>query len=125
VPVAIAFPNAFRATAFNVVAIAFGSAALHKDHAFQASSPKNFSAGRLTGLFFGRDFPYGKPASQAKTSRIRKSGVEAAGKTGIGAAIGMGVERFGYCSPHFHFPRDRRSTGRRHLAFEGRSSYLD
>jgi preprotein translocase subunit SecE len=33
-------------------AIAFRRAAPQKDLAFQASSPKNFTAGRLTGLFF-------------------------------------------------------------------------
>jgi len=31
---------------------------MHKDGAFQASSPKNFPAGRKTGLFFGRDLAY-------------------------------------------------------------------
>jgi len=42
-------------------------AAVHKDRAFQASSPKNFPAGRKTGLFFGRDFPYGTLVSSANT----------------------------------------------------------
>jgi hypothetical protein len=50
---------------FVEVAIALIGAAMHKDRAFQASSPKNFSAGRKTGLFFGRAFPYGKAASSA------------------------------------------------------------
>jgi len=42
-------------------------AAVHKDLAFQASSPKNFLAGRKTGLFFSRDFPYGTLVSSANT----------------------------------------------------------
>ncbi|WP_294204037.1 hypothetical protein [uncultured Sphingomonas sp.] len=74
---------------------------MHKDRAFQASSPKNFSAGPMTGLFFGRDFPYGKHASSADNQKESESGVEAAGKTGNGMAIGLGVERFGRRSPRF------------------------
>jgi preprotein translocase subunit SecE len=34
-------------------AIALTPAAMHKEHAFQASSPKNLTAGRKIGLFFG------------------------------------------------------------------------
>ncbi|QXT35728.1 hypothetical protein KV697_18875 [Sphingomonas sanguinis] len=58
---------AFRAIAIAEVAIANRGAAVHKDRAFQASSPKNFTAGRKTGLFFGRDFPYGTLVSSANT----------------------------------------------------------
>jgi hypothetical protein len=39
-----------------VSAIVISPAAMHKDQAFQASSPKNFTAGRMTGLFFGPGF---------------------------------------------------------------------
>jgi hypothetical protein len=35
-------------------AVAQNRAALHKECAFQASSPKTFTAGRKTGLFFGK-----------------------------------------------------------------------
>jgi len=56
---------AFFAIIIAEVAIAKNRAAAHKDRAFQASSPKNFPAGRKTGLFFGRDFPYGTLVSSA------------------------------------------------------------
>ncbi|WP_153007047.1 hypothetical protein [Sphingomonas sanguinis] len=59
---------------FADVAIASVAAAVHKDRAFQASSPKNFSAGPLTGLFFGRDFPYGKRASSADNQKESEIG---------------------------------------------------
>ncbi|WP_294268750.1 hypothetical protein [uncultured Sphingomonas sp.] len=58
---------AFSAIPVAKVAIANIGAAVHKDRAFQASSPKNFPAGRKTGLFFGRDFPYGTLVSSANT----------------------------------------------------------
>jgi hypothetical protein len=44
-------------------------AAMHKDRAFQASSPKNFSAGRKTGLFFGRGLRYSILAQNAPSTK--------------------------------------------------------
>jgi hypothetical protein len=53
----LTLPIALRAIIIAEVAIASTGAAVHKDRAFQASSPKNFPAGRKTGLFFGPDLP--------------------------------------------------------------------
>ncbi len=105
---------AFHATMFADVAIASVAAAVHKDRAFQASSPKNFSAGPLTGLFFGRDFPYGKHASSADNQQESESGVEAAGKTGNGMAIGLGLSDSGVAPPDFPWED---------LVFRGCSAY--
>jgi hypothetical protein len=50
-------------------AIAANPAAMHKDRAFQASSPKNFSAGRKTGLFFGIGLGYSILAQNAPSTK--------------------------------------------------------
>jgi hypothetical protein len=92
---------AFHAIAIAEVAIANIGAAMHKDRAFQASSPKNFRPVARPAFFLAAisrtEHSYRRPTHEQNY----KSGAEAAGKTGTGRTIGVGVERFGYAPPIF------------------------
>ena len=84
-------------------AIAHSRAAMHKDGAFQASSPKNFSAGLLTGLFFGRGLRYSILAQNAPSTKYTERSQPVT--TGTGTFGPRGIESIGVSdSPPRCFP---------------------
>ena len=87
----LTLPIALCAIIIADVAIASAGAAVHKDRAFQASSPKNFPAGRKTGLFLALTSPRTRMHRQPPHTQNRQSGADAAGKTGTGWTIGWGL----------------------------------